>query len=115
MKIKMKTRVMVRMRMMVRMLIRGERMRTVQVVDTTGVIYIETVIKCRLDHLSMNVVITQVFLRVFLRFPPEYFNQPLRGLVGMRNVQTKSAGWVPEKYNVIKSFHWNLICFDIQV
>lgn len=36
-----------------------------QVVDTTGVVYIEMVIKSRLDHLRMDVVITQVFLRVF--------------------------------------------------
>ena len=75
-KIKMETRVMVRKRVM---LIRRGRLRTVQVVDTTGVVYIEMVIKSRLDHLRMDVVITQVFLRVFLRSPSEHLNQPLQG------------------------------------
>ena len=59
---------MVRMRVRVRtrvMSSRRGRLRTVQVVDTTGVVYIEMVIKSRLDHLRMDVVITQVFLRVF--------------------------------------------------
>ena len=40
----------------VRMLIM--RMRTVQVVHTTGVIYIEVVVKGRLDHLNINVVLS---------------------------------------------------------
>ena len=41
---------------------RGERMRrTMQVVDATGVIYIETVIEGRLDHLNRNVVINAKF------------------------------------------------------
>ena len=35
--------------------------RTVQVVDATGVIYIETVIEGRLDHLNRNVVINAKF------------------------------------------------------
>ena len=83
-KIKMETRVMVRMRVRVRvrtrvMSSRRGRLRTVQVVNTTGVVYVEMVIKGRLDHLRMDVVITQVFLRAFLRSPPECLNQPLQG------------------------------------
>ena len=79
-KIKMETRVMVRMRVRTRVMeSRRVRLRTVQVVNTTGVVYVEMVIKGRLDHLRMDVVITQVFLRAFLRSPSEHLNQPLQG------------------------------------
>ena len=45
-----------------------KRMRTVQVVHTTGVIYIEVVVKGRLDHLNINVVLSR---QTFLTSHPE--------------------------------------------
>ena len=76
--VRMRVRMRVRVRTRVMSSRRG-RLRTVQVVNTTGVVYVEMVIKGRLNHLRMDVVITQVFLRVFLRSPSEHLNQPLQG------------------------------------
>ena len=59
-----------------RMLRMMRRMITVEIVDTTGVIYVEVFVKGRLDHLSMNVLTTQVFLRAFLAgFRKGFFKQ----------------------------------------